>query len=172
MKMVTWWPGKLPLISPACTGAKTRKGPLLALKLSTNGRKREVGQVLAGWRGCWPRTEEAWVPEPAPAGDRSCTEAEPKMGPEGGGRRIRSTASCLLGSKQPCHQPGIAGVQQAFPTGPWPNNTGLGLKARALSPLYEENYCIRRPERPNRPLSCAELLTLSSQMGSWRFRRC
>lgn len=67
---------------------RTQGRPPLTLQLSSNRRQGEVGQVLAGWGGCWPWPDGACgVPEPVPAGDRSCTEAEPKMRSEGGGRR-------------------------------------------------------------------------------------
>lgn len=59
-----------------------------------------------------------------------------------------------------CHQPGITGtVQWAPPTESFPNNTKPWIKARALTPLREENYHVSWPERPSGPLSCAELLT-------------
>lgn len=84
----------MPLLSPgsktdlACTGAKPREGPVLALQLSSNGREREVGQVPLGVerKQAWApgRRGKGWgwqtlIPKPVSAWKESCTEVETKI---------------------------------------------------------------------------------------------
>lgn len=121
----TLWPGRLPLISPACAGVESREGPPLALQLSSNRREREVGQVPAGvGRTLASAPGEPWSPSQLQPEREAAQRQNPRWDLRKEEEDITSTSPCLKDRTHAVPSARHTGVVQwAVPTRPCPNDT-------------------------------------------------